>query len=95
MTIYDAEYDEYSSEPVQTFRVSSGEYSMSMASTHLLMRPIDPVGCTRFLPSDSKLLTMSGTRHFDDAGDESDDSDTPAVPVSVSTDPSLKLWQLH
>lgn len=31
MTIYDAEYDEYSSEPVQRFRVSPGESITSEA----------------------------------------------------------------
>ncbi|ORY74295.1 WD40-repeat-containing domain protein [Leucosporidium creatinivorum] len=60
----------------------------------------DPVGGALFIPSSTKLLTCSGTRHYESKATDDSDSDAEEGSEAVSSAdpsvdrPSLKLWQL-
>ena len=92
--IYSAEYDASAPQLVTSFQAAQGRFAFASARTKLISRfsVADSIGSTLFHPSQSMLMTCSGTRRFD--AEEGDSSDEEEAIKIVDEEDSLKFWSL-
>ena len=76
-------------------KVGRSIYSIVMSLQILIFVSIsDAIGSTRFHPTESMLLTCSGTRRFEQETEASSDEGSESGEILVDREDSLHFWLL-